>query len=350
MKTKCWSVDNDVDSKKKYPQIVEAAQLLKEGEVVAFPTETVYGLGANAMSDKAVSKIFEAKGRPADNPLIVHISNMEQLELLTEGLPEKAILLMNEFWPGPLTLIFKMKPGSVSTLVTAGLDTVAVRMPDHPVALSLINSAGVPVAAPSANKSGKPSPTTAGHVLDDLDGSIAGVVDGGPTGVGVESTVLDCTADIPVILRPGGLSKEDIERIIESVEQDPALENSDSAPKSPGMKYRHYAPSAPLFLVEGDEEWIQGLIDEKRSAGFKVGILAPEESASFYKADTVVVCGSRADLKSVAQSLYQALRSFDEKNLDIIYAETYPVQGVGAAVMNRLEKAAGHKWIIQEKR
>ena len=349
METKFWTVDKDVDGKRNYPQIVEAAQLLKAGEVVAFPTETVYGLGANALSDTAVSKIFAAKGRPADNPLIVHISDVEQLEILIDGIPKTADLLINEFWPGPLTLILKRKPDTVSSLVTAGLDTVAVRMPDHPVALSLINAAGVPVAAPSANKSGKPSPTLAGHVLADLDGKIAGVVDGGPTGVGVESTVIDCTTEIPVILRPGGLPKEEIERVIELVDQDPALQHSDLTPKSPGMKYRHYAPSAPLFLADGDKEWIQKLVDKKRASGLKVGVLAPRESAHFYKADAVAVCGTRADLGTVAQTLYHALRSFDEKKLDIIYAEVYPVQGVGVAVMNRLEKAAAHRKITQGK-
>ncbi|RST77065.1 threonylcarbamoyl-AMP synthase [Siminovitchia acidinfaciens] len=349
METKYWSVDSNVDRKKDYPQIVEAADFLKNEELVAFPTETVYGLGASALSDAAVSKIFAAKGRPADNPLIVHISSVEQLELLTENIPETAVLLMNKFWPGPLTLILNKKTNAVSSLVTAGLNTVAVRMPDHPVALSLIEAAEVPVAAPSANKSGKPSPTSASHVLDDLAGLIGGVVDGGPTGVGVESTVIDCTAEVPVILRPGGVSKEEIKEVIGNVEQDPALIGSKAAPKSPGMKYRHYAPVAPLFLTDGNQEWIQGLIDQKRSSGLKVGILAPRESASFYKADAVAVCGSRRDLGSVAQSLYQALRSFDEKNLDLIYAEVYPVKGVGAAIMNRLEKAAAHRRITQEK-
>lgn len=349
MKTKYWNVDNDVDREKSYPQIVEAAQLLKEGELVAFPTETVYGLGANALSDTAVSKIFTAKGRPADNPLIVHISNVGQLELLADGIPDKAVLLMGEFWPGPLTFILKQKQDTVSPLVTAGLETIAVRMPDHPIALALINAAGVPVAAPSANKSGTPSPTAAEHVLNDLGGFIAGVVDGGQTGVGVESTVLDCTAETPVILRPGGLSKEDIEKVIGEVDEDPALNNAGSAPKSPGMKYRHYAPAAPLFLVDGDKEWVQELIDEKRSAGLKVGVLAPSESACFYRADKIAVCGSREDLKSVAHSLYQALRSFDGKSLDIIYSEVFPADGMGAAIMNRLEKAAAHRRITQDK-
>ncbi|GIN90837.1 threonylcarbamoyl-AMP synthase [Siminovitchia terrae] len=349
MKTNYWTVDIDVDIKNIYPQVVEAAHYLKEGEVVAFPTETVYGLGANALTDKAVAKIFDAKGRPADNPLIVHIANVDQLDLLTKEIPETTIKLMDEFWPGPLTLIFKRKPNAVSSLVTAGLDTVAVRMPDHPVALALIHTAGVPIAAPSANKSGKPSPTMATHVLADLEGLIAGIVDGGPTGVGLESTVLDCTPEVPVILRPGGLSKEEIERVIGQVDQDPALQHSESSPKSPGMKYRHYAPSAPLFLADGDKEWIQELIDQKRNSGTKVGVLAPKESASFYNADVVAVCGSRSNLKSVAHTLYQALRSFDEKNLDMIYAEVYPVQGVGAAIMNRLEKAAAHRRVTQGK-
>ncbi|MFD1708731.1 L-threonylcarbamoyladenylate synthase [Siminovitchia sediminis] len=349
METKYWSVDNCVNNKEEYPQLVEASKLLREGEVVAFPTETVYGLGANALSDTAVSKIFAAKGRPADNPLIVHISKRNQLGLLTDHVPETAELLISEFWPGPLTLIFKKKPGAVSSLVTAGLDTVAVRMPDHPIALALIDAANVPVAAPSANKSGRPSPTTADHVLDDLRGLIAGVVDGGPAGVGVESTVLDCTSPVPVILRPGGLAKEEIEKTVGQVEQDPAIQHAHSAPRSPGMKYRHYAPAAPVYLLDGDNKWIQRKIDEKRGSGLKVGILATSESAPFYSADAVSVCGSRNNLSAVAQDLYQALRSFDEYDLDLIYSEVFPVEGMGHAIMNRLEKAAGHRKITQEK-
>lgn len=347
MKTKYWSVDNDVNSKKNYPQITEAAQLIKKNETVAFPTETVYGLGANAASDGAVAKIFAAKGRPADNPLIVHIATFQQLKQIVVDISEPAIKLMHIFWPGPLTLIFNKKPGAVSRLVTAGLDTVAVRMPDHPAAMALIRESGHPIAAPSANKSGKPSPTTAKHVLDDLDGVVAGILDGGPAGIGVESTVVDCTVNPPVILRPGGVSKEDIEAIIGHVEEDPSIISSDSKPKSPGMKYRHYAPDAPLYLADGEQQWIQSLIDEKMEAGLKVGMLAPMETASLYKADVVVPCGSIADPKSSAHTLYQALRSFENTGVDIIFSEVFPRVGVGAALMNRLEKAASHQRIKQ---
>lgn len=345
MKTIQWIVDNPEDKNKCYPQVQEAAYLLKQNEVIAFPTETVYGLGANAESDDAVAKIFTAKGRPSDNPLIVHIAERSQLENLTESIPQKAAQLIDEFWPGPLTLIFQKKAGTVSELVTAGLNTIAVRMPEHPVALALIRAANLPIAAPSANKSGRPSPTTAAHVLEDLSGKIAGIVDGGATGVGVESTVIDCTGDTPIILRPGGVSKEQIEAVIGDVHMDPSLINSSEAPKSPGMKYTHYAPSAPLYLADGSREWLQAQINKKREEGFKVGVLATNESAPFYNADVVVPCGNRHDLESVARSLYEVLRSFDKSEPDLIFSEIFPTEGVGAAIMNRLEKAAGHKWI-----
>ncbi|MBS4178049.1 L-threonylcarbamoyladenylate synthase [Lederbergia citrea] len=347
MKTVCWSVDKIEDNKINYPQLEEAARFLQNNEVVAFPTETVYGLGANAQSDEAVSKIFAAKGRPADNPLIVHISDVNQLRELSTVIPEKSEQLMNAFWPGPLTLIFQKKAGAVSELVTAGLDTIAVRMPDHPVALALISAADLPIAAPSANRSGKPSPTTANHVRTDLDGSIAGIVDGGPTGVGLESTVVDCTGKTPVILRPGGVSKEEIEAVIGKVEIDPALMRLEEKPKSPGMKYKHYAPSAPLFLADGDQKWIQALVNKKRNEGFKVGVLTSTESYPQYDADIVLDCGSRFDLTTVAHNLFHTLRSFDEEQVDIIFSEVFPEEGVGAAIMNRLDKAAGHKWLRQ---
>ncbi|MED1420780.1 MULTISPECIES: L-threonylcarbamoyladenylate synthase [Bacillus] len=345
METKCWIVDKEVDNKTRYPQIEEAAQALRLNEVVAFPTETVYGLGANALSDEAIAKIYEAKGRPSDNPLIVHIADTSQLEPLIVDIPEKAKRLMEAFWPGPLTIIFKKMPGRLSEKATAGMDTVGIRMPDHPVALKLISACGLPIAAPSANRSGKPSPTSAKHVWDDLAGKIAGVVDGGETGVGVESTVLDCTVEPPVILRPGGLSKEEIEDVIGHVEFDPALKNKDSKPKAPGMKYTHYAPNAPLYLVEGPIEKIQQLADAQRSAGKKVGILTTEENSSSYDADIVLSCGKRSELSTVAHELYGVLRQFNETEVDIIYSEVFPNKGIGAAVMNRLEKAAGHKWI-----
>jgi L-threonylcarbamoyladenylate synthase len=342
---KHWIVESDVDKNKSYPQIVDAAKILQQDEVVAFPTETVYGLGANATSDTAVEKIFKAKGRPSDNPLIVHISNKEQLEGLVEEIPVDASKLIDAYWPGPLTIIFKNKENVFSERVTAGLDTVGIRMPDHPVALSIIEASGLPIAAPSANRSGKPSPTTAQHVIDDLEGRIAGVVDGGETGVGVESTVVDCTGEIPVILRPGGITKEQLEEVVGKVEVDPSLKEGKGAPKSPGMKYTHYAPDAPVYLVDGTKEDVQRLVDEKKEEGLKVGVLTTEERMDWYQADLILSAGRRDDLKTVAQQLYDTLRAFNRSNVDIIFAEMFPEEGVGLAIMNRLQKAAGYRVI-----
>lgn len=345
MNTKYLSVDKNVDSLDTYPQILEAASLLQKNEVVAFPTETVYGLGGNANSDEAVAKIYEAKGRPSDNPLIIHIGEVEQIYSFVEEIPGHAQKLMEVFWPGPLTIIFKKKDGELSKKATAGLSTVAVRMPDHPVARAIIKASRLPIAAPSANRSGKPSPTTAQHVRDDLDGRIAAIVDGGPTGIGVESTVLDCTTEIPVILRPGGISREQIEEIIGEVAVDPALANEGEAPRSPGMKYTHYAPEAPLFLVKGGPEAIRQLIREKKQQGLTVGVLTTEENFSSYDADVVLACGRRSSLETVAGRLYEVLREFNTTSVDIIFSETFPREGVGEAIMNRLLKAAGNKVI-----
>ncbi|UQD53598.1 threonylcarbamoyl-AMP synthase [Bacillus methanolicus] len=343
MKTQYWSVDKYVDNIRNYPQISQAASLLKQNEVIAFPTETVYGLGGNAESDEAVQKIFEAKGRPSDNPLIIHIAEIKQLNQFAENIPDHAKILMETFWPGPLTLVLNKRAGFLSEKATAGLSTVAVRMPDHPVALAVIKESGLPIAAPSANRSGKPSPTTAKHVADDLHGRIAGIVDGGPTGVGVESTVLDCTEPVPVILRPGGITKEQIEKVIGPVKIDPALDDAGQAPKSPGMKYRHYAPNAPLYLVDGSREYIQKLITENEAKGLKAGVLTTEESKGLYDAHLVLSCGNRSNLDTVASSLYDTLRKFNESDVDIIFSEMFPEEGVGQAIMNRLLKAAGHR-------
>ncbi|MEH7344294.1 L-threonylcarbamoyladenylate synthase [Bacillus sp. JJ1532] len=345
MNTKRWSVDKYVDDLESYPQIAQAADLLKNNEVVAFPTETVYGLGGNAENSEAVAKIFAAKGRPSDNPLIIHIAEDQQLNDFAEDISDQAKLLIKEFWPGPLTLIFKKKEGMLSDQATAGLSTVAVRMPDHPVALAILKRSGLPIAAPSANRSGKPSPTAAEHVWEDLNGKIAGIVDGGQTGVGVESTVLDCTEEIPVILRPGAVTKEQIEAVIGEVSVDAALLDAGQAPKSPGMKYRHYAPDAPLYLVDGSREFIQTLVDKKKEEGLTVGVLTTVENQAFYQADYVVPCGQRENLETVASYLYEALRKFNNTNADIIYSEMFPNEGVGVAVMNRLLKAAGHRVI-----
>ena len=326
--------------------IKEAANLLRKKEIVAFPTETVYGLGADATSDEAVSKIFKAKGRPSDNPLIVHIGDQSQLEQVVSEVTEKAKNLMESFWPGPLTIILPKKD-DLSDLVTAGLNTVGVRIPDHLVSLELLKEVNLPIAAPSANASGKPSPTTANHVWEDLNGKIAGIVDGGATGVGVESTVIDCTTEIPVILRPGGITKEEIEAVIGPVQIDAALKNTEATPKSPGMKYTHYAPNAPMTLVKGSPEFLNELIKEAKEQGKKVGVLTTNENKTAYKADLVIACGKKDDILSVAQGLYDSIRSFNECKLDIIYSESFDESGLGQAVMNRLIKASGHR-IIKE--
>lgn len=322
-------------------KIKEAALWISKGEVVAFPTETVYGLGANALDEEAVKKIFIAKGRPSDNPLIVHIAEKNELHHLVEHIPETANRLIDAFWPGPLTLIFK-KGESVAPSVTAGLDTIAIRMPDHPVARSLIKEAGVPVAAPSANVSGKPSPTKASHVKYDLDGKIAGIVDGGTTGVGLESAVLDCTKEPPILYRPGGVTREEIEAVIGPIDVAQGEPKNDDSPRSPGMKYTHYAPNGQLYLVSKREN-IQKLATAAMLNGKRVGVLTTEENKETYNAHLVVACGRRDNLPTVATALYDSLRTFDANNIEVIYAETFPLEGVGIAIMNRLEKAATGK-------
>lgn len=348
MQTKVWRVDKSVNNLPTYPQITEAAQILRDNELVAFPTETVYGLGANAKSDEAVKKIYEAKGRPSDNPLIIHISKPQDAQKYVDNIPETAQLLMEKFWPGPLTIIFKKKEGVISEVATTGLPTVSLRMPEHPVALALIEASGLPIAAPSANISGKPSPTSFEHVYNDLNGKVAGIVDGGETGVGVESTVLDCTEATPVILRPGGVTKEELERVIGEVKVDPALHLQNEKPKAPGMKYTHYAPNAPLYLVEGPREFLQTLVKQNQSEGKKVGVITTEENLEFYQADYVISAGDRSKLETVAHHLYEVLRKFDSLDVNMILCEMFPTEGIGSAIMNRLMKAAGHK-VISEK-
>jgi len=351
--TQVWFVDNDVENDveklQSCSQIVDAARLLRDGEVVAFPTETVYGLGANALSNESVEKIFLAKGRPSDNPLIVHIGDKAQLSAVVQHVPEKGNRLMEAFWPGPLTIILP-KTDRVASSVTAGLDSVGVRMPDHPLALALIREAGVPIAAPSANRSGRPSPTTADHVMTDLNGRVAGVLDGGPTGVGVESTVIDVTVDPPVILRPGGVTKEQLEAVIGQVELDPSFQvGAVEVPRAPGMKYTHYAPEGEMWLVEGTLGLVRSKqADMLRSAkenGLRTGVLATDASVAYWNqnedADVVLSVGPADTLVQVAQHLYAVLRQFDEEKVQFIVSETFPRDGLGMAVMNRLEKAAG---------
>jgi len=347
MITTMWTVDNNVDKKKDYPQVLEAAQLLRDGQTVAFPTETVYGLGADATNDESVQRIFEAKGRPSDNPLIVHISSLDQLEQVVDEIGKIEKTLIEHFWPGPLTLIFNKKQGVFSDLVTAGLETVGIRMPDHPVALAIIEAAGKPIAAPSANRSGKPSPTTAQHVHHDLDGRIAGIVDGGETGVGLESTVLDCTVNPPMILRPGGVSYEELVNCIGHVNMDPSIGQMADKPRSPGMKYTHYAPTAPLYIAKGSNAWLQETIISFQEDGKKVGVLASIETINQVKADFLVACGKDDDLSTTAHFLYESIRAFDNEAVDVILAQSVEPIGIGAAIMNRLDKAAGHKWLTE---
>lgn len=332
--------------------IAGAGLILRRGGLVAFPTETVYGLGADATNARAVARIFEAKGRPPDNPIIVHVASRSQLSALVVGVPTAAKILMDTFWPGPLTIILPAAKG-VPEVVTAGLATVAVRMPDHPVALELIKVAGVPVAAPSANLSGKPSPTHAAHVLQDLDGRIEAVLDGGPAGVGVESTVIDLTAEAPVILRPGGITPEELGACLGEViiDSDVLAGSYDGdSPRSPGMKYTHYAPRAPLLLVTGNGPAvalkIRQLACAEKCVGKRVGILTYSDSSDFSAAGEVVVAGRRERPETVAAGLYSALRRFNELGVDVILAEGLEEKGVGLAVMNRLKKAAGGR-IIQ---
>ncbi|ADU32318.1 L-threonylcarbamoyladenylate synthase [Evansella cellulosilytica] len=345
--TNILSVDNSVENLKEHPLIQCAATQLASNEVVAFPTETVYGLGGNALSDQAIERIFKAKGRPSDNPLIVHISNKKQLQHYVKHIPNSARKLIDAFWPGPLTIVLEHNK-KLSTRVTAQLSTVAVRMPDHPVALALIEAANVPLAAPSANTSGKPSPTTADHVRKDLAGKISTIIDGGTTGVGVESTVVDCTSETVMLLRPGGISKEALEEIVGVVEVDPALVAADHTPKSPGMKYTHYAPDAPLQLIDGSTDFFRKIVEDAINNGKKVGVLVTEENKGLTRANQEVILGKRSDLSTVAQTLYSSLRSFDKNVVDIIFTEVFPETGLGSAIMNRLKKAAGGTIIKQD--
>lgn len=322
----------------------KAVNLLNRGEVVAFPTETVYGLGADATNDEAVRKIFKAKGRPNDNPLIVHVSDLDQVFEYAKEVPEIAKQVMDQFWPGPCTIVLKNK-GLIAQTVTAGLDTVALRMPDHSLALELISKSGVPLAAPSANLSGKPSPTMAEHVKQDLNGKISGILDGGETGVGVESTVLDLTdPDCPVILRPGGVSKEALEKEIGTVKFDSNLDNENDVPRSPGMKYTHYSPNEPIWLVKNN--WEQA-IKKLKGEGELIGLLASDETIENWGKDvsSTFSLGKKADIVSATHSLYKGLRSFEKTEATVILAETYSKKELGEAYMNRLEKAAGGKWI-----
>lgn len=349
METKVWKVsDSGNFTEEEREHLKEAAEILKRGDLVAFPTETVYGLGANALDESAAKKIYAAKGRPSDNPLIAHISDLEMIEPLISYFPEKGRKLAEAFWPGPMTMIFP-KSEIVPYGTTGGLDTVAIRMPSDPVAAELIRLAGVPVAAPSANTSGRPSPTMAEHVYQDMNGKIDMILDGGPVGIGVESTIVDVTSEIPMLLRPGAITMEMLRETVGEVEIDPAIVgpmSADMRPKAPGMKYRHYAPKAELTLVEGETEAvvrrINALAREKLQEGCRVGIICTEETRSCYPGGMVRSIGERAKEETVAHNLYAVLREFDDLGAEYIFSEGFPEDNLGQAIMNRLNKAAGY--------
>ena len=328
--------------------IERAGRILKDGGLVAFPTETVYGLGGDALNPASSERIYSAKGRPSDNPLIVHIYRIEDLETIAADIPEGAYKLAETYWPGPLTMIFHKKP-IVPLETTGGLETVAVRMPSNRIAAALIKAEGGFIAAPSANLSGKPSPTSARYVIEDMDGRIDMIIDGGDSEVGLESTIVDFTGEHPLILRPGYITAEMLGSVLGiAVGTDRAIISADSGlkPKAPGMKYRHYAPKGELTIVTGDPDAVRAKINElaagDRSKGFSVGVIATKETAAGYKCDNLKIVGSKGRGEETAHSLFRVLREFDDDNTEKIYSEAFDETGVGAAIMNRLLKAAGH--------
>lgn len=330
--------------------IEEAGRIIREGGLVAFPTETVYGLGGNALNAESSGKIYAAKGRPSDNPLIVHIADMDGLKEVTAKVPEAAFRLAERFWPGPLTMIFE-KADCVPYATTGGLDTVAVRMPSNKIARELIRTSGRYIAAPSANLSGRPSPTDAKYVIQDLFGRVDMILDGGESDIGLESTIIDLSGEMPVILRPGYITEEMLSDVIAGVDTDQTIldVNADIVPKAPGMKYRHYAPKGSLVIVEGEQEQviahINGRLKEHREEGKTTGVIATDETAAGYQADSVKSVGRRNDECAIAKHLFRILREFDDEGIQMIYAEAFDSTGVGCAIMNRLLKAAGHQVI-----
>ncbi len=330
--------------------ISQAGKIIKNGGLVAFPTETVYGLGGDALNRESSKKIYAAKGRPSDNPLIVHIADIKDMDAIVLKVTENALKLAERFWPGPLTMILK-KSDRVPLETTGGLDSVAIRMPVHKTAAAFIKAAGGYVAAPSANISGKPSPTSAKYVIQDMDGRIDMIIDGGDSGIGLESTIVDLTGDIPVLLRPGYITVEQLRKVLGNVDVDKTILDGDckERPKAPGMKYRHYAPKGELTIVEGQAlavvEKINELTHEAERKNKKVCVIATDENADSYEAGVIKSIGSRNDEDIIAHRLYTILRECDDENVDVIYSESFDSAGIGQAIMNRLLKAAGHHMI-----
>jgi L-threonylcarbamoyladenylate synthase len=338
--------------KLKVQDLAQAVEFLRSGELVAFPTETVYGLGGDALDVTASQRIYAAKGRPSDNPLIVHIASVDALTILAKEVPETAYRLAKAFWPGPLTMILK-KSDIVPYETTGGLDTIAIRMPSHPVAIALIEESKVYIAAPSANVSGRPSPTTAEHVIEDMNGRIAMILDGGSARIGLESTIVDLVSEKPLILRPGYITKRDLEAVLTKIDYDPAViskEKSDViTAKAPGMKYRHYAPKGELTIFEGSMEnvisTIHGLTLEHLAKGHTVGIIATDETSNQFKEGIVKNIGSRKDEEAIAAHLFGILRDFDRLGVSYIFSESFDDNSLSQAIMNRLLKAAGYQVI-----
>lgn len=333
--------------------IKRAGEALRKGRLVAFPTETVYGLGADGLNEEAVKNIFRAKGRPQDNPLILHIDSLEMLEKLALDISEESLSLIEEFWPGPLTIIFK-RTSLVPNIITGGLDTVAIRMPENKLARDIIREAKTPIAAPSANTSGRPSPTKASHVYEDLESKVDYIVDGGTTGIGLESTVIDMSEEVPTILRPGAIGLEDIRRVIPSAVEDLSLvdDSKEIVPKSPGQKYRHYAPNKEMILFVGSNDFMVRSINESiesyRKSGKKVGVIATDENLKLYTGARLISLGSQEDKPSIAHNLFDVYRKFNTEDVDIILSESVEEIGLGRAIMNRMKKACGGK-IIKER-
>ncbi len=328
--------------------IDEAGRLIRSGELVAFPTETVYGLGGDALNGESAKKIYEAKGRPSDNPLIVHIADLEALPSIVRSVPEKARILTEAFWPGPLTLIFE-KSDKVPYQTTGGLDTVAVRMPVNEAARAVIRASGGYIAAPSANRSGRPSCTEAVHVYEDLKGRIPLIIDGGKSVIGLESTIVDLTGDVPCMLRPGYISISQLMEKVGEVDRDPAVDGSENGgrPKAPGMKYKHYAPKGELYLVKGERDNVVRRINAMaaldKEKGLKTAVIASDETLGEYRADIVTPAGSRENEETIANRLFAILRQLDSDGADVIYSEEFNTPMLGEAIMNRLIRAAGHR-------
>lgn len=342
LKTKIVKVDpNSID----YDIIDEAAEIINNGGTVVFPTETVYGIGADALNERAVDKIFKAKGRPQDNPLIVHIANFDELNDLVLEIPEGAKILADNYWPGPLTMVLKKK-NCLSDKITAGLDTVAIRFPMNEIALAIIKRSKKPIAAPSANTSGNPSPTKVEHVIQDLMGKVDMIIDGGNTYIGLESTVVDVIGEIPMILRPGGVTIEDIIKVLDKCDYDPAIIKKDEKiiPRSPGQKYRHYSPKAEVILYKGSIEDVVKRINEDYAnyelTNKKIGIMSTVQTNSYYKNKNTICVGDRTNPISIASNLFNDLREFDKQGINIILAESVEEDGIGKAIMNRISKAA----------